>query len=76
MLRLTIGLSVLLAAMAAAHADDERSEHSASLFGADGDTIGVTISFDARSGWSMQVRPRPGAEVQSSRLDRRHPVVH
>lgn len=66
----TLASLVLLAVLlpSAALADDEGSEHTAQLVGDASDTLGVTVAFDAKLGWSMAVRPQPGAEVRSSQL--------
>ena len=47
---------------APARADDEGSEHTASLVGAAGDTLGVVMRFEDKAGWSMDFRPKPGAD--------------
>ncbi len=53
--------SLLLAPQA--QADDEVSEHTAELFGAQDDTIGVYLNFDTQGGWGMSFRPKPGAKM-------------
>lgn len=52
-------LAVLLPALAAA--DDEGSEHTAVLLGDPADTLGVRLTHDAKAGWAMDHRARPGA---------------
>ena len=61
----TVLLAVALAAApAVAAADDEGSEHTASLVGAAADTLGVTMHFAEKGGWSMDYRARPGAPLR------------
>jgi hypothetical protein len=63
-----LGLVAVLALAAAgtppAHADDEGSEHTASLVGAGDDTHGVVMHFDERTGWSLEHRARAGAATR------------
>lgn len=67
--RSPLALALALLALAApAAADDEGSEHTVQLVGADADTLGVTVAFDATAGWSMTVRPRPGAAPRTFKL--------
>lgn len=68
MLRTLVSLSVLAALTSSAVADDEDSEQTAMLMGEASDTLGVTVTFDAKAGWSMRVRPAPGAEERSFAL--------
>ena len=66
MLRTLLALLVLcVATLAPALADDEGSEHTAVLAGDSADTIGVTTAFDAKTGWSMTVREKPGATART-----------
>lgn len=51
-----------------AHADDELSEHTATVVGDAKDTIGVNVQFDDKAGWSMTVRAKPGAAEKTSAL--------
>ena len=51
-----------------AAADDEASEHTAQLMGADADTVGVSVAFAESDGWSMTVRPTPGANPITTKL--------
>jgi hypothetical protein len=68
MTRFLAVLATVVVAGAPAAADDERSEHTAVLVGADADTLGVKLSFDKSAGWSMDVRAKPGADVVTSKL--------
>jgi len=60
-------LAILLAAAPAA-ADDETSEHTAQLLGAETDTLGVQVDWTDATGWSMTVRPSPGADAITTKL--------
>jgi hypothetical protein len=58
---LALATLATLATLAAPAAADRAADFSAQLIGADADTIGVNIVHDAK-GWSMKVRPKPGAD--------------
>jgi hypothetical protein len=66
----SFGLACLAIALLArtATADDEASEHTAHLVGDPQDTLGVTVAFDAKTGWSMTVRAKPGADQRTYAL--------
>ncbi|NVB78646.1 MAG: hypothetical protein HOV81_09655 [Kofleriaceae bacterium] len=61
-------LLLVLSLSSAAVADDERSEHTAVLVGDAGDTIGVVVKFDDKTGWTMAVRAKPGADEKTFEL--------
>lgn len=66
MLRLLTLLA--LAASTTAYADDEASEHTAQLMGSDKDMLGVTVNFDEKAGWTMDIRAKPGADLKTVKL--------
>jgi hypothetical protein len=61
---LVLAFTLVAISFTAARADDETSEHTAQLVGAPADTLGVTMKFDAKAGWSMDYRAKPGATEQ------------
>jgi hypothetical protein len=63
-----VSLSMIAALAVPASADDEASEQTAELMGEAADTLGVTVAFDAKAGWSMRVRPAPGETEQTYTL--------
>ena len=63
-LTLAAATAATVAAPGPARADDEGSEHTATLLGAAADTLGVSMQFDDRAGWSMDLRVRPGAPTR------------
>lgn len=67
MLRIALLFGLLALAPAPAHADDCRGT-SAHLVGDAADTLGVTVTFSPKTGWTMAVRPKPGAPVIESTL--------
>jgi hypothetical protein len=66
----SLGLALLAIALLArtAAADDEASEHTAHLVGDPKDTLGVTVAFADKTGWSMTVRAKPGADQRTHAL--------
>lgn len=71
-LALAIVAAAALSCPLSALADDEGSEHTAQLGGAEADTLGVQVRF-AEPGtspamWSMDFRARPGAPTQHLEL--------
>ncbi len=58
---LALAVVVMLSTSTAAQADDEGSEHTMQLYGDSTDTLGVSIRFEEKAGWTMAFRPRPGA---------------
>ncbi|MBP9205002.1 MAG: hypothetical protein KBG28_13610 [Kofleriaceae bacterium] len=77
---LALALGLLAAAAPAAHADDEGSEHTATLMGADDDTRGLSLAFTDSAGWIATYRSAPGATAVTLRLplprDHAHFVAH
>jgi len=55
-------VALSLATLATPAAADRAADFSASLVGADADTVGVIVKHDS-SGWTMKVRPKPGADA-------------
>ena len=68
MVRFLTAVITLAIFTGSAVADDEGSEHTARLVGADKDTLGVTVAFDEKAGWKMTVRARPGAAEKTVTL--------
>lgn len=66
-MRLAVTLALVLQ-LTPALADDEASEHTAQLAGDPADTLGVIVNFAEKTGWSMTIRPRPGANEKTVKL--------
>lgn len=63
-----LALLTLVLAGRPAQADDEGSEHTAGLYGAPADTAGVMMTWSDKTGWSLAVRARPGADEKTTVL--------